>query len=65
MYVVWGAAPDGGFTSQNHIAEGDYLALPMGELSPKVTERVNTLSGLVNSATSPKGRGKASFENAG
>jgi len=37
----------------------------MGELSPQVTERVNTLSGLVNSATSPIGGGKASFENAG
>jgi len=47
---------------QNRIARGDRLAPPMGELSPQVTERANTLSGLVNSATSPKGRGKASFE---
>ena len=50
---------------EKYIATGDYLALPMGELSPKVTERANTLSGLVSSATSPKGGGKALFENAG
>ena len=40
----------GGFSApaileQNCIAIGDPLALPTGELSPKVTERANTLSG--------------------
>ena len=41
----------GGFSAptileQNRIAKGDRLAPPMGELSPQVTERAYTLSGL-------------------
>jgi len=46
---------------QNRIAGRDHLAPPMGELSPQVTERAYILSGLVPSATSPKGGGKALF----
>ena len=48
------------------------LALPLGELSPKVTERaqgsvfrdLRILSGLPAQATSPKGRGKRKFRQA-
>ena len=66
----WKESVGGGFSAptileQNRIAGGDRLAPPMGELSPQVTERAYTLSGLVNSATSPRGGGKASFEKAG